>query len=263
MAVLYTYPPGCVLVFGGSGGAGSDICRAFAAAGCDVAFTYHASHAAANALTAELQQSGVFVTAHQVDITDPDRCVDTLDAVVRSHGRVHTVVYACGPHIDVMPILDNTPERFRFMVEAELLGFFHIMKAARPHLADNGGSVVACVTYANRKVLHNDGQSAAPKAGIESLVRQIAKEEAGSGMRANAVALGWLNVGQGSLEATDRSNTQSDVGREMVEYMSSLVPLGQRPGRGEELAAAVLFFASQQASYITGQILTVDGGASL
>jgi len=149
------------------------------------------------------------------------------------------------------------------MVEVELLGFFHIACAGLPYLKDSKGSIVACTTYANRKVLVNDGQSAAPKAGIESLIRQVAVEEAEHGVRANSVALGWLNVGQGSLEATERSNTQTEIGKEMVELMAGMVPLGKRPGRGEELAAAVLFFASRQASYITGQSITVDGGATL
>lgn len=263
MAASLTYPKGAVVVFGGSGGVGSDICRAFAEAGCNVAFTYLSGTDVATALVKELANTRVTVTAHHIDITDAQQVVDGLAAIASRHGSIHTIVYACGPRIDVMHILDNTPERFRFMVEAELIGFFHIMRAALPYLKQSRGSVVACVTYANKKVLPNDGQSASPKAGIESLVRQIAVEEAGFGIRANSVALGWLNVGQGAVEATDRSNTQSEIGKEMVEYMSNLVPLGKRPGRGEELAAAVLFFASEQASYITGQTLTVDGGASL
>lgn len=263
MGALFTYPKGAAVIFGGSGGAGSHVCRAFAAAGSEVAFTYLSAQGAAQALVSELEGAGAAASAHCVNIIDPRQVVDALAVIASRHDGIHTVVYACGPHIDVMPILENTPERFRFIVEAELLGFFHIMRGALPYLKESKGNAVACVTYANKKVLPNDGQSASPKAGIESLVRQIALEEAASGIRANAVALGWLNVGQGSLEATDRSNTQSDIGKEMVEYMSNLVPLGKRPGRGEELAAAVLFFASEQASYITGQTLIVDGGATL
>ena len=67
----------------------------------------------------------------------------------------------------------------------------------------------------------------------------------------------------GSLEQIERSNIKGDIGAEMAEYMASIAPLGYRPGRGEALAAAVLFMASQQASYITGQILSVDGDATL
>lgn len=263
MPAIYTYPTGAVVVFGGSGGAGSDVCRAFAAAGCDVAISYHSAKEKAEALAQELTQKGVLASIGRADIRDPAQVEAFLADVVATHGTIHTIVYAAGPHIDVMSILENTPDRFRFMVESELLGFFHIARAALPHLKQSAGNIVACVTYANRKVLINDGQSAAPKAGIESLVRQIAVEEAKFGIRANSVALGWLDVGQGALAATDRSNVQTDIGKEMAELMGSMVPLGQRPGRGEELAAAVLFFASEQASFITGQSIAVDGGATL
>jgi len=263
MPAIYTYPKGAAVVFGGSGGAGSDVCRAFAAAGCDVAVHFHSAEAKAQAIADELKQHGVQASIGKADIREFDEVQAFLADVVKAHGSIHTIVYAAGPHIDVLPILENTPDRFRFMVESELLGFFHIARAALPHLKESVGNIVACVTYANRKVLINDGQSAAPKAGIESLVRQIAVEEAKYGVRANAVALGWLDVGQGALAPSDRSNVQTEIGKEMAALMGSMVPLGQRPGRGEELAAAVLFLASEQASFITGQSISVDGGATL
>ena len=263
MSANFTYPQGAVVVIGGSGGLGSYICRAFAEAGCDVALTYRTAREEAERLRLDLVRAGVSASAHQVDIVAPEQVEAAFAAINEQHGSIHTVVYAAGPYIDVMHILENTPQRFRFIVETELLGFFHVARAALPYLKASRGSYVACVTYANKKVLPNDGQSASPKAGIESLVRQIAVEEAEFGIRANCVATGWFDAGQGAVAPIERSNTQHDAGKKMVEYMSSLVPLGKRPGHGEELAAAVLFFASQQASYITGQSMTVDGGATL
>lgn len=263
MAGRLDFRDGAVMVFGGSGGAGSAICRAFADAGCAVALTYYSDGQKAEGVVAELRSKGVAASSHHLDLADAGAVKTVFDAALAEHGSIHTVVYAAGPPFEVIHVCDVTPATFSDIVSVELLGFFHIMHATMPYLRTVAGNVVACVTYANRRVLPNDGQSAAPKAGIESLVRQIAYEEASHGVRANCVALGWLNVGLGAIEANGRSQVQDAIGQEMAEYMANTVPLGRRPGRGEELAAAVLFMASEQASYITGQSLAVDGGATV
>jgi NAD(P)-dependent dehydrogenase (short-subunit alcohol dehydrogenase family) len=92
---------------------------------------------------------------------------------------------------------------------------------------------------------------------VESLVKQLAAEEAARGVRANAVGLGWIDVGAPDIE----QSAHSALGPEGVAQLLAGIRMGQ-PGTGPELAAAVVFLASQQASYITGQILTVDGGSS-
>lgn len=263
MSVTYTFKKGGVVVFGGSGGAGGHITRAFVKADCPVAFTYFGGKGRAEELQKELTDDDRTVCHYQADLKNPDQVREIVDDVARKYGGIHTVVYAAGPVIDVCPIMENSPERFKLQVDSELLGFFHIMKAALPHLKESKGSVVAGTSFANYKVLINDGQSAAAKAGIESLIRQIAVEEGKHGVRANAIGLGWFDIGQGAIAPVEQSTTQSDIGKDMVKLMCSMIPLGNRPGRGEELANTVLFFASEQASYITGQTLLVDGGISL
>jgi 3-oxoacyl-[acyl-carrier protein] reductase len=263
MPVSFTFQPGGVVVFGGSGGAGGHITRAFSNAGCDVAFTYYKGQGPADALAKELRGAGRTVLCYQSDINIANDVAKIIDDAAEKFGSIHTVVYAAGPIIDVCPILENSPERFKLQVDSELLGFFHIMRAAIRHLKASRGSVVACTSFANYKVLINDGLSASAKAGIESLIRQIAVEEGGSGVRANAIGLGWFDIGQGAVAPIAQSTTQSDIGKDMVKLMCSMIPLGNRPGRGEELASAALFLASEQASYITGQTLLVDGGISL
>lgn len=263
MSVTYDFKEGAVVIFGGSGGAGGHITRAFAKAGCTVAFTYFGGKGRADDLEKELRDAGCTVAAYQADIKQPERPQEIIDEVAHKYGPVHTVVYAAGPVIEVCPIVENGPERFKLQVDSELLGFFHIVRGAIGHLRENRGTLIACTSFANYKVLINDGLSASAKAGIESLVRQIAVEEGRYGVRANSIGLGWFDIGQGAIAPIDQSTTQSDIGKDMVKLMSSMIPLGNRPGRGEELANTVLFFASEQASYITGQTLLVDGGISL
>lgn len=263
MSVTYTFKKGAVVIFGGSGGAGGHITRAFAKAGCDVAFTYYGGKDRAEALEKELREASCSVTSYHADIKNPDRPQEIIDDVAAKFGSVQTVIYAAGPVIDVCPIVDNRAERFKLQVDSELLGFFHIVRGAISHLRENRGCLLACTSFANYKVLINDGLSASSKAGIESLIRQIAVEEGGAGVRANSIGLGWFDIGQGAVAPISQSATQSDIGKDMVKLMGSMIPLGNRPGLGEELANTVLFFASEQASYITGQTLLVDGGISL
>ena len=254
---------GAIAIFGGSGGGGSAICRAFAEAGCNVAFTYHSNEKKAHEMERELVALGGEVSAYQLDLADATRTQATVDAMKRDFGDIHTVVYAAGPKFEVVNVADVSPAAFRDVTNAELLGFFNIVHATMPILRNNSGSIVACVTFANHRVLPFDGQSAAPKAGIESLVRQIAWEEAPHGVRANAVGLGWMNFGLGEIGGGERSMLKGDLGKQLAVEFANKVPLGHRPGLGHELADAVLFMASKQASYITGQCLLVDGGMSL
>lgn len=211
----------------------------------------------------ELAALGGKVRAYRLDLADAERTHDAVNAIKKEFGDIHTIVYAAGPKWEVLKICDVTPTAYRDVVNAELLGFFNIVHAAMPILRQNAGNIVACVTFANHRLLPFDGQSASPKAGIESLVRQIAWEEAPHRVRANAVGLGWMNFGLGEIGGTERSLLQGELGKQLAAEMGSKVPLGQRPGTGQELAEAVLFMASKQASFITGQYLAVDGGMSL
>ncbi|MET0657075.1 MAG: SDR family oxidoreductase [Steroidobacteraceae bacterium] len=257
------YPDhGAVAVFGGTGGAGSAVCKAFAEAGCNVAFTYLSNADKARQMEQELGGHSKTRSYH-LDLSDCARTQSVVAAIKADFGDIHTVVYASGPKWDVLYIAEVLPTEFRRVVEAELLGFFNIVHAVMPVLRKNAGCIVACTTFGNARVLPTDGQSAVPKAGIDSLVRQIAWEEGEHGVRANVVGLGWMNFGLGEINGGERSMLKGESGIKAAELMGSRVPLGKRPGTGQELAAAVLFMASKEASYITGQSLLVDGGASL
>lgn len=272
MAFNLTMPAdGAVMVFGGSGGAGSAIVKAFARAGANVAFTYHANQRKADVIVEELTAQGARVSNQQLDITDFPAVQQAVDAVIREFGSVRCIVYASGPRWDPsLDMCDVPPATFAHLIQSETIGFFNIVSATIAQLREHAGNIVACTTFANQRRFEKDGQSAVPKAGIESLIKQIATEEARHGIRANVAGLGWFNFGLGALDKTEsalddpeKSQIPGDSGAAAAEWMMGNIRLGNRPGRGEELANAVVFLASEQASYITGQFLGVDGGISL
>jgi NAD(P)-dependent dehydrogenase (short-subunit alcohol dehydrogenase family) len=197
--------------------------------------------------------------SYSIDGRDADVVAAMTAQVVETFGGLHTVIVASGPLIDFRPIGDMAPDRWRHYMEADATAIFNVVHATLPHLRASRGSFTACVTFANRRVLDYDGASAVPKAAVESLVKQLAAEEGSRGVRANAVGLGWIEVGVGAAD-TEQSAHPS-LGDEGLARLLAGIRLG-RPGTGPELAAAVVFLASQQASYITGQIITVDGGST-
>lgn len=251
---------GAALVFGGSGGAGAAICEALALAGTPVAFTYFRGARRGEETLQRLKALGVPCQSYQVDGRDTAAVAGMVDQVVQTFGGLHSVITASGPLIDFMPIGDMSPDAFRGYLEGDATAIFNVIHAGLPHLRASGGSVTTCVTFANRRVLDYDGASAVPKAAVESLIKQLAAEEGPRGVRANAVGLGWIEVGVGAAD-TEQS-AHAAFGPEGVEKLRAMTRLG-RPGTGPELAAAVVFLASRQASYITGQIITVDGGSTV
>jgi 3-oxoacyl-[acyl-carrier protein] reductase len=260
MAYNLTFPQtGAALVYGGSGGAGSAICEALAQAGTPVAFTYFSGVRRGEATLLRLKEIGVPCQSYALDGRDTQAVAAMTEQVVETFGGLHTVITASGPRIDFMPIGDMPPDRWRHYLEADATATFNVVHATLPHLRASQGSLTACVTFANRRVLDYDGSSAVPNAAVESLVKQLAAEEGPRGVRANAVGLGWIDVGVGAAD-TEQSDHPS-FGPEGLAQLRAKIRLG-RPGTGPELAAAVVFLASQQASYITGQIVSVDGGSS-
>ncbi len=248
------FPQGIALVVGGSGGTGSVICEKFAEAGSDVALTYHGNENRAREVVELVQSHGRQAECHQLSIGDAPR-VGALVSDLASRHRIHTVVIAAGSDIEQLMIRDLTPARWQAVINADLNGFFNIVHHTLPHMkAAGGGSYVHISSAGLHRWPERDALSVAPKAAIESLVQGIAKEEGQFGIRANSVAIGVIN--SGIFKRLWADGTFDEQWKEAVQAGLCV----KRWGEPEEVAYATVYLASSRAGYVTGQVLSVDGG---
>jgi NAD(P)-dependent dehydrogenase (short-subunit alcohol dehydrogenase family) len=248
---------GGVLIAGGSGGVGRAICVEFARRGAPVAFTYNRNRAASDALQNEIAAEGGTAAGYQLDLTDVDATTRLVETVATRFGTLESVIYAAGPSFEMAFVSKLSAKTWADVFAVDVNGCFNLFSAAlQTFRRQHGGNLVALSTCALRRPPRADVLSAAPKAAIDMLTRTIAKEEGRNGIRANTVELGFIAAG---LAAHHMEHTWSP---EMVEGIKKDTPL-RRFGRAEDIALAVAFLCSKDASFITGQALAVDGGFSL
>lgn len=250
------FPDGVAVVIGGSGGIGSVICTSLAAAGTDVVLTYRNNEAAATAVVDAVVAMGRKAQCHRLSSEHPAEVEEFFEQVVAGHPRIHTVVNAAGTTIPMTYIGDLDAATWRDVMNADANGFFNIVHASLPQLRKHGGSYVQIGTVGMHRWPARDILSVAPKAAIDSLITGIAREEGRHGVRANTVALGLINAGM-ALRFKGKEYDEN--------YFKAAVrnTALKRLGTAAEVADAVVFFASERASYLTGQTLVLDGGFSL
>jgi NAD(P)-dependent dehydrogenase (short-subunit alcohol dehydrogenase family) len=250
----YRFPEGVALVFGGSGGLGSGVVDLLSKCGTNVAFTYLNNKEAAEVNIAKVEANGQKASASSVDLLDVSKVEEFVNAAKDEFGRVHSVVFATGPFLHILPILDADPEDVYKTLDTDIKGFYHVLRAVVPVLREGGGgSITALTTAAIHKYISTDALSSVPKSGVQHLCTAIAREEGHNGIRANCVAVGLIAVGLSQ-------EIDSPPGGILDQWMQQ-VALG-RPGAPEELFDTVVFLASENAGYISGQSLPVDGGYS-
>ena len=250
------FSDGVAVIFGGSGGIGSEICRKMVEAGSDIIFTYRNNSDKANSLSRSLAQAGRVADAFLVAIEDEDQVTDFFGEVIKKHKRIHTIINATGSAIPMVFISELDSKKWREVMNNDVNGFFNIVHASLPHMRENGGSYVVISTTGLKRWPTRDVLSVAPKAAIDALVTGIAKEEGRFGIRANTVALGLIDAG---LFQRLRGSDYSELYDEAAIENSAL----KRLGSASEVADSVVFFASNRANFITGQTLVLDGGYSL
>lgn len=248
---------GFAIVAGGSGGIGSSICEHLAKAGANVAFTYRSRPEAADRVIERIEAAGRKGFACAVDHTDSEAVKTFVDAAAERFGRLHSVVYAAGPHLPMKFLNTITPAEWRSVFDTDVNGAFNLIWATLPYVkAGGGGAFAAVITAAVEKVPLRDICSAAPKAAIEMLFRGLALEEGRFGIRANCVGPGFIDAGQGH-ELIARPGID-----DWVDGLRRMLPM-KKFGEAADIAEAVVFLLSARAKYITGQSLAVDGGLQL
>mgnify|MGYP001413405334 CR=1 FL=1 len=250
----YNFSDGAALVFGGSGGLGTGIVNLLSKCGTDVAFTYHNNKDAAEENVSKVKENGQKALTSSVDLLDSDSVDKFVNSSKEEFKRIHSVIFATGPFLHIMPILEAKPEDVYKTLDTDIKGFYHVLRSVVPVLKEGGGgSITALTTAAIHKYISTDGLSSVPKSGVQHLCTAIAREEGHHGIRANCVAVGLIAVGLSQ-------EIDSPPGGILDQWMQQ-VPLG-RAGAPEELFDTVVFLASDNAGYISGQSIPVDGGYS-
>ena len=250
----YSFPEGAAVVFGGSGGLGSGVVNLLADSGVNVAFTYLTNEKAAKENLKSIESKGVDGLIEKVDLLNLEETTSFANKAKQKFSRIHSVIFATGPFLHILPIMDANPEDVYSTIDTDVKGFYHVLKATIPVLREGGGgSITALTTAAIHKYISTDGLSSVPKAGVQHLCTAIAREEGANGIRANCVAVGLIAVGLSQ-------EIESPPGGILDQWMQQ-VPLN-RAGEPDELFQVVAFLASDNAGYISGQSIPVDGGYS-
>ena len=239
------------IVTGGSRGIGRGIVKALAAEGAKVAFIYKGSQAAAENLVAEVTQGGGIAAAYACDVANFDEAPKVVEAVENAWGPINILVNNAGVIRDGL-FVAMRPEEWNTVIQTNLGGTFSFCHAVAMKMArQRKGRIINISSVAANHV--NPGQTnyAASKGAINSFTRALAVELAGRGVTVNAIAPGFIE--------TDMSEAVRNKAGDMIKKM---IPL-KRLGQPEDIAKAAVFLASAEAGYITGQVLTVDGGLSL
>ncbi|HYR56496.1 MAG TPA: 3-oxoacyl-[acyl-carrier-protein] reductase [Myxococcaceae bacterium] len=234
-----------VLVTGGSRGIGRACAVAFADLGAQVVIGYAGNEAAANETLALLRTKG---RALRFDVADAAACAKAVDSVVEEFGRLDVLVNNAGVALDGL-VLRTKEEDWDRQLDTNLKGAFALIRAAaRPMIKQRSGAIVNLTSVVGET--GNAGQVAysASKAGLIGLTKSVARELASRNIRVNAVS-------PGLIETDMTARISGETRAQMLEE----IPLS-RLGAASEIAHAVVFLASDEASYITGEVLRVNGG---
>ncbi|WP_019586003.1 SDR family NAD(P)-dependent oxidoreductase [Deinococcus apachensis] len=248
-ATMFRLDGKVALLVGGGSGIGEASAHALAANGAHVVVADLNGEAASRTANA-IRQAGYAAEGLPLDLTDAGAVEGAVAGILRGHGRLDIGVSS--PSINVRkPLLDYTPEEFERVLRVNMGGTFNVLRSAGRAMADGGGGSLIAFSSVRSQVVE-PGQSvyAATKAGTLQLLRGLASELGGRGVRANAVAPGVIDT---PLTAPIKNNPQ------WADAYAQKSVFG-RWGRPEELAGAVVYLASEAASFVTGTILFVDGG---
>ncbi len=236
------------LVTGGSRRLGKVIALALASDGADVAITYRRRARDAEAVVRRIRQMGRRSTAIRADLTRPADCRRAVDAAARSFGRLDILVNNVGEWT-VKPVATTSLAEWREVIDSNLTATYVCSKAAVPWMRKNGWGRIVNLGAAGAYRAHGTARMAsfyAAKAGIVAFSKSLAREVGRDGITVNVVSPGVMKDPELSRSAARRRTDPDTAVR--------------RPGTGADLAAAVRFLVSEEADFVTGDVLGVTGG---
>jgi 3-oxoacyl-[acyl-carrier protein] reductase len=236
------------LVTGGSRGIGRAVSLALAERGFDVAVVYAGNAEAATSCVEALEAAGATARAYRCDVSDEAQADETVRQVLADFGGVWALVNDAGVTRDGL-LARMSDDDFDRVIDVNLKGAFHMVRALfRNFLHQRGGRVVNVSSVVGLSGNAGQANYAASKAGLVGLTKSVARELAGRGVTVNAVAPGFI--------ATDMT---AGLPEKVKADYDGRIPLG-RMGTPEEVAGVVSFLASDAASYVTGEVIRIDGG---
>ena len=239
------------LVTGASRGIGQEIALTLAGYGATVIVNYNGSEEKAEEVVGKIKEAGGTAEAIRCNVAEFDRSKELIDQVIKSYGKLDILVNNAGITRDNL-IMKMSEADFDDVIAVNLKGAFNCIRhASRQMLKQRGGRIINISSVSG--VMGNAGQAnyCASKAGIIGLTKSVARELGSRGITSNCVAPGFIKT-----EMTDV------LSEDVKQSMGEQIPL-KRFGETRDIAEAVAFLASDSASYITGQVLQVDGGMAM
>jgi NAD(P)-dependent dehydrogenase (short-subunit alcohol dehydrogenase family) len=244
---------GVALVTGGSRGIGRAIVELFAARGYRVLFTYLRNEEQANEVVSAVAASGGEARAMCADVADADSAESVVGAAIDTWGRIDVLVNNAGTHLPGVTLADTPASEWDRIIRTNLYGPFHLVKAVLPHMRTRrGGNIVNISSNVTQRFPAAYGAYTVSKSALDTFTRILSKEEGPNGIRVNAVA-------PGPIRTDMLAESLGGLDSERAQAFAASVPLG-RTGEPREIAEVVAFLASEAASYMTGQVVYVNGG---
>jgi 3-oxoacyl-[acyl-carrier protein] reductase len=236
------------IITGATRGIGKGIAEVFAKNGCNIAFTFASSVEKAKIVEEELNAMGIKAKGYQSDASDFDAAQKLVDDVLAEFGKIDIVINNAGITRDNL-LMRMSLEDYEEVIRVNLNSAFNLTKAVvKPMMKERNGSIINMSSIVGRKGNAGQANYAASKAGLIGFSKSVALELGSRNIRCNVIAPGFIET-----EMTEKLDPKA------VEAWRASIPL-KRGGNPEDIANACLFLASDLSSYVTGQVLSVDGG---